>query len=553
MPEPMEAAVQQAAADFRFLHWHLAFPDAMAAGGFDCVLGNPPWEVSQLNEIEFFTALRPEIAGLSGAARKRTISALEEDDPIAWSEFTLAKRGFDCSNEFYRAGRFPLCAHGKVNTYQLFAEHFLKLIGPSGRSGVIVPTGIATDNSTKAFFDAISYVGRLVSLYDFENREPIFPGVHRSYKFALLTLGAGVGATDFVFFATATHQLADSRRHFILSADNIALINPNTRTCPVFRSQMDADLNQKVYNVVPVLIDDAMGEAGNPWRISFRQGLFNMTSDSNLFFDEPGANRLPLYEAKMIHQYDHRWASYDVDGSSHDVRLSEKQNPELQLRPRYWVSLTEVRDRLKAQGWEREWLMGWRDICRGTDERTVIASVMPIVAIGHTMPIFFSPEEFHRLACLFGNWLSLVLDFCARNKIGGTHLTYTYLKQFPFLPPSAYDSAAIDFIQSRVLELTYTSYDLKPWAEDLGFDGLPFRFDPERRALLRAELDAFYAHLYGLNRDELRYILDPADVMGPDYPSETFRVLKNNEIRQFGEYRTQRLVLEAWDRLFGGG
>jgi hypothetical protein len=94
---------------------------------------------------------------------------------------------------------------------------------------------------------------------------------------------------------------------------------------------------------------------------------------------------------------------------------------------------------------------------------------------------------------------------------------------------------------------------LKPWAKDLGYDGLPFRFDPERRAMLRAELDAFYAHLYGLNRDELRYILDPADVMGPDYPSETFRVLKHNEIRQFGEYRTQRLVLEAWDRLFGGG
>ena len=97
----------------------------------------------------------------------------------------------------------------------------------------------------------------------------------------------------------------------------------------------------------------------------------------------------------------------------------------------------------------------------------------------------------------------------------------------------------------------YTAHDLKPWAEDLGYDGPPFRFDPERRSLLRAELDAFYAHLYGLNRDKLRYILDPADVMGPDYPSETFRVLKNNEIRQFGEYRTQRLVLEAWDRLFG--
>ena len=77
----------------------------------------------------------------------------------------------------------------------------------------------------------------------------------------------------------------------------------------------------------------------------------------------------------------------------------------------------------------------------------------------------------------------------------------------------------------------------------------PFPWNPERRAQLRAELDATYARLYGLDRNELRYILDPADVMGADYPSETFRVLKNSELREFGEYRTQRLVLAAWDKL----
>jgi len=437
--------------------------------------------------------------------------------------------------------------------HQLFAELFLSLLEGCGRSGLVVPTGIATDNSTKAFFDAISSGGRLVSLYDFENREGLFPAVDSRMKFALLTLGTEVEATDFVFFATGTSHLSDSRRHFTLSANDIALINPNTRTCPVFRSQMDAELTKEIYSRVPVLIDEALGNAGNPWGISFRQGLFNMTSDSHLFFDEPSADCLPLYEAKLIHHYDHRWATYTADSSSRDVALAEKQDPGFQVTLRYWVEKREVQDRLQAQGWDRQWLMGWRDICRSTDERTVIASVVPIGAIGHTMPIFFTREEPRLLCCFLGNWQCLVLDFNARNNIGGTHLTYSYLKQFPFLSPSAYDQPAIDFIQPHVLELTYTAHDLKPWAEDLGYDGPPFRFDPERRALLRAELDAFYAHLYGLNRDELRYILDPADVMGPDYPSETFRVLKNNEIRQFGEYRTQRLVLEAWDRLFGGG
>jgi hypothetical protein len=154
-------------------------------------------------------------------------------------------------------------------------------------------------------------------------------------------------------------------------------------------------------------------------------------------------------------------------------------------------------------------------------------------------------------ACLLGSLSSLTYDFLARQKVAGTSFSYFYIKQIPTPPPATYSSNSITFICPRILELTFTSFHLKPWAQDLGYDGPPFTFDPERRALLRAELDAYCAHLYGLTRDELRYILDPADVMGPDYPTETFRVLKTNEIKEFGEYRTQRLTLAAWDRLFG--
>ena len=128
-------------------------------------------------------------------------------------------------------------------------------------------------------------------------------------------------------------------------------------------------------------------------------------------------------------------------------------------------------------------------------------------------------------------------------------MTYGYFKQFPILPPDRYTEADLAYIVPRVLELTYTAHDLAGWARDLGHNGPPFPFAPERRAQLRAELDAYYARLYGLTRDELRYILDPADVLGDDYPSETFRVLKNKELREFGEYRTQRLVLAAWDAM----
>jgi hypothetical protein len=558
IPSDLELAVEQAAKDFRFFHWHLRFGEVMERGGFDCVLGNPPWERIKLQEKEFFAARSEAIATAPNkAARERLIKALSagdasDADSALVREFELAKREAEGSGEFIRgSGRFALTAVGDLNTYALFAELFLNLIGLCDRSGLIVPTGIATDNSTKAYFDAISSGNKLISLYDFRTGPGLFSEIgHQRFKFCLLTLGQA-DKTDFVFFALQVHELTDGRRHFTLESDDFSLLNPNTRTCPVFRSQMDAELTKKIYGRVPVLIDEALGEQGNTWSAKFMR-MFDMANDSRLFFDEPAPDRLPLYEAKLMHHYDHRWATYTADGSSHDVILADKQDPDLKVTPRYWVEQSEVQARLRAQSWDRQWLMGWRDICRSTDERTVIASAAPIAAIGHTMPIFFSQEEPRMLSCFLGNWQCLVLDFNARNKIGGTHLTYSYLKQFPFLPPRTYTQAAIDFIQPRVLELTYTAHDLKPWAEDLGYDGPPFRFDPERRSLLRAELDAFYAHLYGLNRDELRYILDPADVMGPDYPSETFRVLKTNELRQFGEFRTQRLVLEAWDKLLFG-
>lgn len=566
--EAMEQAVQEAATNFRFFHWHLRFGEVMGKGGFDCVLGNPPWERIKLQEKEFFAARSEAIATAPNkAARERLIRALKapeanEADRQLVCEFELAKREAEGSGEFIRAsGRFSLTAVGDLNTYALFAEHFLKLIGPGGRSGVIVPTGIATDNSTKAYFDAISSGERLVSLYDFENRGGLFPAVHSAMKFSLLTLGDDVEATDFVFFATAVNQLADQRRHFTLSADDIALINPNTRTCPVFRSQMDAELTKEIYGRVPIIFDEALGEQGNPWGIMFMT-MFHMTNDSHLFVEQPNPDHLPLYEAKMTSFYNHRAASYASRGGERGYRvlpestIKELQDPRYRAEPFYWVPADEATERFKSKDWRKEWIIGFSDITSSTNERTFVCTLLPRIAAGNKLPFILSSAASSTPAAaslLLANLSSLPFDFVVRQKVGGVTLNFFLVKQFPVLPPGSYDQAAIDFIKPRVLELTYSSHDLKPWAEDLGYDGPPFIFDPERRALLRAELDAFYAHLYGLSRDELRYILDPADVMGPDYPSETFRVLKNNEIRQFGEYRTQRLVLEAWDRLFGGG
>ncbi|KKZ12315.1 MAG: hypothetical protein TH68_07650, partial [Candidatus Synechococcus spongiarum 142] len=382
-----------------------------------------------------------------------------------------------------------------------------------------------------------------------------------------LTMGQREPAAQFAFFLTDPAQLAVSERSFTLSPRQIAAINPNTLTSPVFRSREDGELTAKIYGKVPVLMEDNKGPSGNPWGVHFAR-LFDMSNDSNLFRtaaalsdgdngpslpppeSEQAHHHMPLYEAKMIHQFDHRWASFGAMGKIMDATPAQKTDPHQEPTPRYWVPAEEVTARLDANGWNRSWLLGWRDIARATDERTVITSIIPWCAVGDSLFLMLpSTDHLAAIPGLLGAFTSLTCDFVARQKVGGTDLTFFIIKQFPILPPSFYSSERLAFVTPRVLALTYTSHALAPFARDLGYSGPPFPWDEQRRALLRAELDAFYARAYGLSRDELRYILDPADVMGPDYPSETFRGLKEKEIKAHGEYRTRRLVLAAWDEL----
>jgi hypothetical protein len=593
---PLVGRAQDLAGAARAFHWPLEFPDVMASGGFDVVLGNPPWERIKLQEQEFFAAREPEIADApNAAARGRMIAKLKQAGPgtrqrALHEEFEAAKRTTEAASVLAHLsgeekGRFPLTGRGDVNTYALFAELFATLAGPRGRAGVVVPTQIVTADTIKEFFRTLVTQRRLVSFFSFFEIRQWFVATDDRNPFGLLTIGSHVGAPQFAFWLTAIDQLKDPERRFTLSAEDIARINPNTGTAPVFRSRIDAELAAKIYGRVTVLVDEAKGRAGNPWGMSFMR-MFDMANDSDLFkpaeqlrkagFVREGsdwaraeglqpvqralemrggrddrslaldggaighnADRfVPLYEAKMIHQFDHHWATYD-GGDIRDVTAAEKADHGFEPTARYWVPEREVRDRLAARGWTRGWLMGWRDICRSTDERTTIFSIIPHVAVGHTHPLMFTEAKPELSATLLANLNSLTLDFATRLKLGGTHLTYGYLKQLCVLPSSAYTSADLAFVVPRVLELTYTSHSMAPFARDLGYDGPPFVWDEDRRAVLRAELDAWYARAYGLTRDELRYILDPADVMGPDYPSETFRVLKNNEMARYGEYRTR--------------
>ncbi len=569
------------------LHWPFAFPKVFAKGGFDVVLGNPPWDVSQVKDTEFFAKKDSSIAALQGDKRKKRIDKLETDNPVLFWQFTEFMYEVQAQNNYLgNSERYSLSAHGKLNYYPLFCELFVNLIQKDkGRVGAIVPTGIATDDSTKYLFSYLVENKQLVSLYDIENRDKVFPAVDSRQKFSLLTLGSSPSA-DFACFLHSIQELEDDRRHFELTAEDFHLINPNTHTLPIFRSKMDAELAKKIYRRVPVLIDESKGDEGNPWGIQFST-MFNMTTASNLFLDEPEADSYPLYEAKMLHQYDHRWATYEPDGTVRDVTLEEKMNPDYEVTPRYWVPKREVLNRIAdvpdpvRKAWyageehqlrialaacedeelnqlatadnlmkkmdevmdqrSPKWLMGIRNISNSTNERTIITSILPRVAVGHKITLVFSRVSYseYLLCCLN----SLVLDFIARQKIGGTDVCHFHLKQLPVISSNLITKAMGEVIIENARRLTATSFQL---FEDLAIENHQWNFG--ERDYFRAELDALYARLYGLNREELMYILDPESVMGKDYPSQTFPGLKNKELREYGEYRTMRLVLEAWDR-----
>lgn len=639
------AHAQTLAERLRFFHWPLEFPDVFQKGGFDVVLGNPPWERIKLQEQEFFATRDPEIAGAPNkAAREHLIQSLPNRDPELWRDYQKALHDAEALGKFLReSDRFPLTSSGDINTYSVFAELGRGLSHGKGRAGMVLPTGIATDDTNKRFFGGLVERAALASLFDFENREGVFPDVHRSYKFSLLTMRGSPdsAAMEFAFFATHVNHLRDPRRRFTMRPEDFRLLNPNTCTCPTFRTRQDAALTKAIYERVPVLVDEARDE--NPWGVSFRT-MFHMSNDSEHFrtreeLQQDGfrlvGNRfikgdeiyLPLYEAKMIWQFDHRFGSYEGVTSRQSTQLpdptpSQRADPAYLVQPWYWVPKSEVDARLGE--WEHHWLLGFRDIARSTDERTAIFSPIPRAGVGNNSPLILV-ESATAVQCagLVAGLDSVIADYIARQKVAGTHMNFFYVEQLPVLSPSSYSADELGFIGPRVLELAYAAWDMKPFADDVWRDadeplraaikqqweanvaatgghtwqlpdwieaypetetdqskGIPlppFKWDEDRRAHIRAELDAYYAVLYGLNRKQLRYILDPADltpkelgdILDPweeitdpldeeayqaraaasDFPSEAFRVLKDKETKQFGRHRTRRLVLQAWETL----
>lgn len=587
--------VKRMADEQRFFHWCVEFPEVFAANkGFDVMCGNPPWDKLQMEEEKWFAGKNNDIVKAANQAdRKKKISQLEAEDPILYQEFQKACNAIASQSNFVKnSGRFPLTAVGKLELSSLFAELCLSFTKEAW--GLVLPTGIAVNDSNKYFFSKLIDENRLISLYDFENREKLFD-IDSRFKFCLITAGKAQAEPRTVsggFYLTRIDHLLDPRRIYTLRTDDFARFNPNTKLCPIFRTAKDANLTAKIYRKAPILINDETKE--NIWGIRFMM-MFNMASASSVFrtrkqLDELGGQLqrdsyivendvyVPLYEGKMFWLYNHHYASfpneYEVEkrpSSINSTPYSILADSCSSIAPWYWVNKSLVDSRLidcDKEGnvrwkWEHSYYIAFRDVTNATNERTCVATLMPSsVAAGDKAPLVFTSRSLIPSACFAAMLSSLVFDYIARQKVGGSSMALFIMKQQPVLTPDQIPSSMQWQIVKRVAELCYFNHDMDGWASELWEEmseeqrselpqlgnQQPWIYNPERRAILQAELDAIFAHLYGLNTEDLRYILDPEDVCGKGCINETFRVLKDNELRQYGEYRTKRLVLEAWNK-----
>ena len=582
--------IEELAEERRMFHWELAFPGVFTEwsprrGGFDAVIGNPPWERVKLQEVEWFApeSRRPAIASAAPAARRRTmIAQLETDADPLYPDYSAALQLADTMLQYGRAcGDYPLLGGGDTNLYRLFVERATALADPDGIVALLTPSGIYGDRSAADFFGRVSGAKRLLALYDFENRRgpdagQFFPDVDSRFKFCTLVMGGPARTADELPAGFLLHDPpgdTEPERLITLQAADFSLVNPKTGTAPIFLTKRDADIVLGIYRNHPVFdTENRSFEGSNAVVRHVRQS--DMTNDSENFWtreqlEEHGAypvalNRwrkgqdewLPLFQARMIHHYDHRFNSVEVNLENiHNpyvnVPVTDEQhrNSSFYAGVQYWAGKEFVEQKFpESPGYA----IGFRLITRTTDERTLISTMTPWAGYGNSLPILIADSAeaantFTDCAPLWAaNFSSFAMDFAAKRKLQGTNMNWFVFQQLPVITRAAYDrqigdTTAADLVRDHVLRLCYTAWDLQPFAQAQGYDGEPFGWDVEERRHLRARLDALYFILYGLDRDDAAYVMDSFPI-----------TRRNDQQAHHGVYVTKELILAYMSALEAG-
>jgi hypothetical protein len=558
------------ATQYDFFHWHLAFPQVFARGGFDVVLGNPPWERVKVQAAEWFAQRRPEIAmAPNAAARKGLIARLAIDDPEQLAAFRTAIRFSEGESAFFRgSGRYPLCGRGDINSYAVFAETFYRIAGPASSCGLIVPSGILADETTKLFFKELQETATLAQAVDFENNETLFPGVgHGRMRFCLLTIRKGfrTEAAKLFFLARGVADLTDQSRWFELGQGDAAAINPNSGTCPVFLSQRDAEIARSAYRRFSVLRQESTGASA--WGARLHR-VFDMTTDSPVLktaqslstegwvrkgaeFRRGSETMLPIIEGKTVTFYDHRAAHIRLNPSAptrqqqaEDTSEIEKQTPDFSPEAYLWAPKDEAQTRFH-ECVRQDWAIAFKRVTSATNWRTMVACVVPdTVAVSYTLYLIGVGEAARTSQhCLLAILNSFAYDYFVRQKTMQPSLPIGPVYETLVPSPTSFDAPApwsgatplTQWIADRVVELTCVSGDLVQFGRTVLGRAVVFRWMPERRDILRAELDAMAFYHFGLSRAEVEHVFS------------TFPKVRSQDEKRYGEYRTKRVILEIYD------
>jgi hypothetical protein len=519
-------------------HWGYEFDEIInQRGGFDVIITNPPWEVFQTSEKEFFQEYVPTIQ-----KNKIRIEDWKKQQATLMQNATLRKAWLDYSNKFPHVSKYFKTAlqyknqlsvvngknvGSKINLYSYFVEQCFNLLRGGGRCGIITPGSIYTDLGVKQLREMLLSQTKLDTLLGLSNEKFIFDGVHHAQRFCILVFEKGgrtesfkssfrINPREAVSPERLDTFLNDEAEHLQISVPLIYRLAPDSLSIMEFKNGTDIRIAEKMLSF-PLLGEEIEGK----WNLTLTTE-FNMTTDSGLFKPKPGSGRLPLYEGKMIHQFDHRWGEpkywLDEKEAAGELRAA---------RSRY---ITQVAKRLGLDGDDtlpllldyKMYRVAFRDVAASTNERTMIMTVLPPnVFCPHTMsleqvyapyiengkldPNYQSMNNAARLfVCAVMN--SFVVDAWLRRSVTN-HLSFFSVYGVPVPRLTKQDSASSPLV-NRAAKLICTTPEFDDLARDVGLgshkNGVT---NPTERAKLRAELDGLIAHLYGLTEEEFTYIL----------------------------------------------
>lgn len=551
--EETEALRQQ----YRFFHWPLEFPEIFKRGGFSLVLGNPPWETMSPDAKEFFAKHEPVIASMAPSQQQARIAELLTT-PVIFHEWERHARELYAAVRFIKdSGRYRMFAAGNLgkgdfNVYRQFVELALTFAASDGFAAQIVPENFYNGANASAIRAALFGEFRLTTLFGFENTRGVwFPDIDTRMKFALYCAQRGGVTADFpaAFSINSEDRLQVAReRPLHLPVALLREFSPETIAVMEFSNQFEIDIARKMYARFPRLGDKIEGLP--TWMPATE---VHMGNDNELFTMD--ARGWPLYQGSMVTHHDYRAKGY-MSGHGRNVTWESLTfgTQEKCIRPQWRILPEKIPNKIHDR--VRRYRIGFCDVGNSTNQRALMAAMIPPNTVcGHKVPtIEFAPNSPAIMLLWLAVGNTLAMDFIVRMKVALT-MSLSILASLPFPRIVATGSAAARAC-ALAARLSCAGAEMEELVEELakipelaGQDITPAH-DPAERAQLSAELDIVVArNLFGLTREEVQYLLEPRDVLGPDCTAETFAALRRAEEREHGEYRTKRLVLREFDRM----